>query len=53
MGFDKPFAQVTTDDLDRARRDPQFRRKLLQQNVDERLTAIKSARTRHPATAPS
>jgi hypothetical protein len=48
MGLGKAFAPVTTDDLDRARRDPQFRRKLLQQNLDELLTAIKSART-HPS----
>ena len=48
MGLGKAFAPVTTDDLDRARRDPQFRRKLLQQNLDELLTAIKGART-HPS----
>jgi len=45
MGLGKAFAPVTTDDLDRARRDPQFRRKLLQQKLDELLTAIKGART--------
>jgi hypothetical protein len=48
MGLGKAFAPVTTDDLDRARPDPQFRRKLLQQNLDELLTAIKGART-HPS----
>ena len=48
MGLGKEFAPVTTDDLDRARRDPQFRRNLLQQNLDELLTAIKGART-HPS----
>jgi hypothetical protein len=53
MGLGKAFAQVTTDDLDRARRDPQFRRKLLQQNLDELLTLLKARARTRPATAPS
>ena len=46
MGSSQAFSPATTDDLDRARRDPQFRQKLLQRNLDELLTAIKNARTR-------
>ncbi len=51
MNLGKAFSPVTTDDLDRARRDPQFRQRLLQQNLDELLTAIKTARSRPSANA--
>jgi hypothetical protein len=38
------FSPVTDADLARARRDPAFRQKLLQQNLDALLTGIKKRR---------
>jgi hypothetical protein len=46
------FAPVTDADLERARRDPQFRQKLLSEHLDSLVTALSALRSSPNAAEP-